>query len=100
MDSLGDAATRSPIVDHGAPDPGDEADRSEQADIVQDALRTLSPSLRAVLFLRDGLDLRYAEIGLILGKSEDVVRVTLHRARLRMRAILASSLAATKGHEP
>jgi RNA polymerase sigma-70 factor, ECF subfamily len=97
MDSLAMADASAALVDQRAPDPYLEAHRSEQERMVHTALRTLSPSLRAVLFLRDGLDLRYAEIGMVLGKSEDVVRVTLHRARLKMRTALAASLAESKG---
>jgi RNA polymerase sigma-70 factor (ECF subfamily) len=100
MDSLVAAEAGSAIVDRRAPDPCLEAHRAEQVSVLHDLLRTLSPSLRAVLFLRDGLELSYAEIGLVLGKSDDVVRVTLHRARLKMRAALATSLTATKGLSP
>jgi RNA polymerase sigma-70 factor (ECF subfamily) len=100
MDSLVTPDADSAMVDPRAPDPCVEAHRSEQVGLVRDVLRTLSPSLRAVLFLRDGLELSYTEIGLVLGKSDDVVRVTLHRARLKMRAALAISLTAMKGTSP
>jgi RNA polymerase sigma-70 factor (ECF subfamily) len=76
----------------GASDPLQQAKRNEQRQVVQQALQRLRPSWRTILFLRDGLGLSYAEIGNVTGKSENVVRVTLHRARCRIREILESQM--------
>ena len=85
------------IDEHGEPyriEPADEQDpirevlRSEQIRGVRSALDRLPASWRAVLYLRDGLDLPYREIAEVEGTTEDVVRVTLHRARQRIRVLL------------
>ena len=52
------------------------------------ALERLSPLWRSVLFLRDGLGFSYTEVAGVTGRSEDTIRVTLHRARRRIRALL------------
>ena len=65
-------------------DAGELAARREDRSILESALAELEPSWRAALYLRDGLGLSYREIGEALGKSEDTIRTTLHRARLRL----------------
>lgn len=78
----------------GAGEPVDSADPAlraevrEQRERLHAALAGLDATWRAVLYLRDGLSLSYREVGEALGKSEDVVRVTLHRARRRVRHVL------------
>ena len=78
----------------GAGEPVDSADPAlraevrEQRERLHAALAGLDATWRAVLYLRDGLSLSYREVGEALGKSEDVVRVTLHRARRRVRQVL------------
>ncbi len=51
------------------------------------ALLTLHPRERAVLALRYGRELSFAEIGAILGQPEGTVRTSCHRAlhKLRLR---------------
>jgi RNA polymerase sigma-70 factor (ECF subfamily) len=49
------------------------------------ALEALTPSQRAVLLLRDVFDYSTAETAEALGIGEAVVKVTLHRARKRMK---------------
>jgi RNA polymerase sigma-70 factor (ECF subfamily) len=49
------------------------------------ALEALTPSQRAVLLLRDTFDYSGLETAEALGLSEENVRITLHRARKRMR---------------
>lgn len=75
-------------VDDAAPDPLLAAERAERARILREVLSEMDPVWRAMLYLKDGLGLRYREIGEVLGKSEDMVRVTLHRARARAREAL------------
>ncbi len=73
-------------ADPASSNPAHLADRAERRERVRAALARLSPTSRAVLYLRDGLDYSYRQIAETLEKSEDVVRVTLHRARARVRA--------------
>ncbi|MFQ5654406.1 MAG: RNA polymerase sigma factor, partial [Planctomycetota bacterium] len=70
----------------------EETTRREEIATVEAALAQLSPLWRAILYLRDGLGLSYREVAEVLDRSEDVVRVTLHRARLRIRAALTGLL--------
>ena len=60
------------------------ADSELRLHLVQ-ALGRLGASQRAVVILREIHGLSYREIAGRLGCSEDVVRVTLHRARRRLR---------------
>jgi RNA polymerase sigma-70 factor (ECF subfamily) len=53
-----------------------------------DALRSLSPSERAALYLRYQVDLPVAEIADILGSSAGAVRVHLFRGRRKLAALL------------
>jgi len=69
-----------------------QASRNEEQALVRAALERMDPGWAAMLYLRDGLGLRYAEIARVLEKSEDVVRVTLHRARRRVREHLGRAL--------
>jgi RNA polymerase sigma-70 factor (ECF subfamily) len=68
--------------------PLSRAVQREEKDAVRDALDRLSPDWRAVLYLRDGLGFSYREISGVVEHSEDYVRVTLHRARQKMRELL------------
>ena len=73
------------LLDPADADPARIAASRESQRLVQEALDALSPAWREILYLRDGLSLSYRQIGELVEKSEDVVRVTLHRARLRVR---------------
>lgn len=76
-----------------APGPLDAATRREEITIVRAALSELPPAWRSMLYLRDGLDLSYSEIAGVESSTEDVVRVTLHRARRRIRSRLEARFA-------
>jgi len=90
--SLEQEAERSGLrPDPQAPDPARAAASREEISRVQGILANLDPLWRLVLYLRDGVGLSYAEIAGVAGRSEDVVRVTLHRARLRVHAALKAS---------
>ena len=80
------------MCDPKSPDPVQESQVQEQRAAVRAALDRLRPSWRAMLYLRDGLGFSYQQIAAILEKSEDVVRVTLHRARSRVRDMLELSV--------
>lgn len=81
------------VEDAASPPPHRAAEMGERFALVEQALRRMNPTWRAALYLADGLSLSYAEIADILDKTEDVVRVTLHRARARVRVLLRSRLA-------
>jgi RNA polymerase sigma-70 factor, ECF subfamily len=53
-----------------------------------DALRSLSPSERAAVYLRYQVDLPIAQIAEILGSSASAVRVLLFRGRRKLAALL------------
>lgn len=53
------------------------------------ALRTLPPSSRAIVFLREMEGLSTREVAMVMGLSEDNVKTRLHRARLALQAALA-----------
>lgn len=80
-----------PIPDLRAPDPAEEASRREQIRRMQRGLATLDPLWQTVLYLRDGVGLSYREIASVIERTEDVVRVTLHRARRRLRTALGAN---------
>lgn len=58
---------------------------AEERGLVRGALASLPAHWRGALFLVDGIDLGYRDAAQALGITEDVLRVTLHRARQRMR---------------
>jgi RNA polymerase sigma-70 factor (ECF subfamily) len=83
---------------------GDEAspdDRAETADLVRRsevALTKLNEEARAVVVLRDIEGLSTKEVAELLGVSENVVKVRLHRAHAKLRElVLGGDGAATAG---
>jgi len=94
------AETDGPLADPGSPDPSRDAIGRETRRQVRDVLDRLDPFWRLVLYLRDGLDFSYAEIAEVAARSEDVVRVTLHRARRRVREALERTVTGGRNHEP
>ena len=63
-------------------------EQSEMSRCVQDQLNLLPESLRSVLIFSDVMDFSQQEIAEILGLSIENVKVRLHRARKKMKAIL------------
>lgn len=76
-----------------APTPEDMASSRETARMVERAIDRLPPIHRTVLMLREIEQLSTEETAGILGVSEDVVKVRLHRARLALRNALAEQVA-------
>ena len=73
--------------------PPDELLQGEQArEALAEALSRLSPLQRAIFELREEEGKSSEEIGEILGVSATTARVHLHRARLKLRALLAEHL--------
>ena len=73
-----------------ADDPQRDAEASELAERVQDALVTLTPDYRLVVILRHFLDLSYVEMSEALLIPEKTVRSRLYTARQRLAEILRS----------
>jgi RNA polymerase sigma-70 factor (ECF subfamily) len=69
-----------------------QSERGESPDreAVSDALAQMSPADAAVLNLRYGEELAVIDIAGIVGKSAGAVKVMLHRARARLKQLLAS----------
>jgi RNA polymerase sigma-70 factor, ECF subfamily len=78
----------------------DNVERSCTADEVRQALGDLPPAHTQVLALRFGAGLRHAEVGRLLGKNEDTVKVTQHRAlrALRTKLLEYPSFQAVEGY--
>lgn len=70
--------------------PADQAERSEQALLVERAVEQLSDTYREVIVLRHWLDLSYDEIAEALHVPAKTVKSRLFSARVRLAEILAS----------
>ena len=73
-------------------DPEEQVSDREQATIVESAIGTLNPALRAVLLLRDVEGLPARDVARALGVSVVAVKSRLHRARVALRAAIAPVL--------
>jgi RNA polymerase sigma-70 factor (ECF subfamily) len=82
------------VADH-AEAPDARAFRGEVRQVLDAAIRRLSPTHRAVVLLRDVEDLSTEETADILDVSVDVVKMRLHRARLSLREHLQGHLDAS-----
>ncbi len=80
--------------------PSELVEQREIRGEIEAGLKQLSPALREVLILRDVQEKNIAETAEALGVTETVVKVRLHRARLKLRDILAPRLQrAVKGRK-
>lgn len=68
-----------------------------ESDLVRDILLQLSPERRAALVLREVYGLSAAEVGSILGISQNAVRMALHRARRQFRDLYVREGASDHG---
>jgi RNA polymerase sigma-70 factor (ECF subfamily) len=66
----------------------------EKEEIVQAALKKLSPELRETVILRDLQEMEYREIALVLGIPEGTVKSRLNRGRAELARILRKQRAA------
>jgi RNA polymerase sigma factor FliA len=78
----------STLPDPSAPDPAAGVDADDLRNRVGEALQQLPENQRAVLGLRYYQDLRFSEIGEILGVSESRAHQLHTKATLQMRALL------------
>jgi RNA polymerase sigma-70 factor (ECF subfamily) len=63
-------------------------EQDEMSQCVQDQLNLLPEAMRSILILADIMDFTHREIADILGLSVENVKVRVHRARKRLKAIL------------
>lgn len=82
---------RSEAVADGAPDPEARAAAAGFRRRVETAMRALAEPYRSVVILREIQGLAYAEIAEALEMPLNSVRVTLHRARRKLREALTES---------
>jgi RNA polymerase sigma-70 factor (ECF subfamily) len=100
VDRLRQRARRAPLQSDADPEavsPPDpepsavlNAEREEMSNCVQGFVGELSDSYRAVLFLHDVNGLSAREIGELLDDTTGNVKIRLHRARKKLRAVLES----------
>ena len=70
------------------PDPGQQIDLTEQSKVIQDSLKKLPESQRAVLILHDIEGFSYQEIADIVGANLGTVRSRLHYGRIKLKDLL------------
>jgi len=73
---------------------------AQTREALEEAIATLSPTLRAAFLLRDVEGLSTAEAAEALGVTEANLKVRLHRARLALRERLSSFVAGALGGRP
>ena len=69
----------------GEDDPSASLERGEREERIQQALGALAPDHRTIVVMKEFDDLRYEEIGAMLGIPVGTVRSRLHRARCELR---------------
>lgn len=74
-----------------APSPQQQAEQSEQREIVRDAILQLAPEQREVVVLRFMEELSYEEIGAVLKLPSGTVKSRLNRAKAQLKDILSKS---------
>ncbi len=75
-----------PAIDHG---PEEAAVLTTETDRLRWALAQLAPNHREVIVMRIGLGYSAEEVAQLLGTTAGAVRVTQHRAMIKLRALLA-----------
>jgi RNA polymerase sigma-70 factor (ECF subfamily) len=68
--------------------PGRSLEKSEEAKLVQDALKRLSPEHKTVLVMKEVDGLKYDAMAEVLQVPIGTIRSRLHRARLELRELL------------
>ena len=74
-----------------APSPQQQAEQSEQREIVRNAILQLAPEQREVVVLRFMEELSYEEIGAVLKLPSGTVKSRLNRAKAQLKEILSKS---------
>jgi RNA polymerase sigma-70 factor (ECF subfamily) len=78
-------AALDPPDPYGEDDPARSLMRAERDRQIQQALDALAPDHRTIVVMKEFDDLRYEEIGAVLGIPVGTVRSRLHRARCELR---------------
>ena len=76
------------FIDHRSPH--SEMERKEQRSVIDQCIDTLSENQRLVFTLREIDGMSYREIAEALAISEDLVKISLHRARQKMKEMLSA----------
>jgi RNA polymerase sigma-70 factor (ECF subfamily) len=76
------------LADWSAESPEDVLSREQLADCLQHYLGELPPAQQSALLLRDQSGLEFSEIAEALATTEANARVLLHRARLKLLAVI------------
>jgi RNA polymerase sigma-70 factor (ECF subfamily) len=84
-------ATLASVVASDAPTPVQEATTSEFSDLVSECMERLGPGHRDILTRRNIRNCSYHEIATALGVSIGTVKSRIARARVSLRALLASA---------
>lgn len=89
------------LPDHREPDAQSRVGKGEDLDRLERAMARLEPDQRAILILRDGQDMDYADIASVLEVPEGTVKSRLFRARMALRQQIEHlGSAATLGKKP
>lgn len=78
----------APLASWVAESPEEMLSREQLADCLRHYLGELPPAQQSALLLRDESGLGFAEIATSLGTTEGNVRVLIHRARLKLMAVM------------
>ncbi|MEM1177690.1 MAG: RNA polymerase sigma factor [Acidobacteriota bacterium] len=82
------------------PSPQATAEASDFRTHLEEALRTLSPTYREIVILREIDGLKYDEIVAVTGRSLSTVKVYLHRGRKQLREALRQRAHAKRDRAP
>ena len=80
--------------------PSESLERQELVAKIEDAIKELPLTYREVFVLRDRDELGIDDIAEVLGITENLVKVRLHRARMMLQKCLAPYLKSTIGTRP
>ena len=86
--SVDELAERNRAVFAEGANPEEQLVRKELVDRAEAAVRELPEKQRLLFVLGTQMGLRYREIGEVVGCSEDAVKVSVHRARKRVRDLM------------
>lgn len=99
LDAITEAGDPGGPWPSSGPSPEEEAERSETANLIQDALAQLPQDQRMVVSLVDLQQLAYEEAAAVTGVSVGTVKSRLSRGRERLRVILRPQLEPSPGPE-
>jgi RNA polymerase sigma-70 factor (ECF subfamily) len=89
--AMGEAEAAASRDEPGMSQLGAALERSEMSECVQDYLETLPDDYRVAILLHDGHGLTNLEIADFVGCTLATVKIRVHRARMRLRAVLVAA---------